>query len=124
MIDFDEIGAELKKFGTDADIILPAIGRIWKTLQKLEPADRASLIADIEGAGAQLSVIGTAIKAIESEDDMQKVGGIMQLARIITASFAVAARLEGDAQTVLEADWSVNKPDAILIFNTLKGTTA
>ena len=124
-LDFDAIGDDLAKIGADSKIVFPALGRIYAEYQKLEPTTRASLVADVHALAAQVTALGTALAALEADDDVQKLGGAIQFASTLAQAAGIATRVSKDLQKVAGADYAVIKPDALLILNTLeKGPSA
>jgi hypothetical protein len=122
-LDFEAIGDDLSKLGAESKIVFPALGRIYAEYQKLEPTTRASLVADIHALAAQFGAMGTALAALEADDEVQKLGGAVQFARTLAQAASIGTRVAKDLQAVAGADYAVIKPDALLILNTLhKGT--
>ncbi len=121
-IDFDAIGNDLARFGSEGKTVFAALGRIHAAYLKLETSTRASLLADVETLTDQVKAISLALKALEQDDDMQKLGGAIQLARTLAQAGPIASRVETDLKTVMGDDWSVVRPDVLLLINTIKGT--
>ena len=120
-IDFDEIGDDLEKIGRNGKIVFSALGQIHGEYRKLEPTARASMVADVKTLSTQLLAIGIAMDALEQDDDIQKLGGAVQLARTLAQAVPIAKRVMKDLESVAGADYAVIKPQAITIINALEG---
>lgn len=120
--DLVPVATALARFSSKGIPVAAAVTKLYLLYQKLEPATKASIQADVDAIAASWAALDTALNNYKSADDFSKIEAVEAIIATIGTLAPLIGKIAKDGQTLFGADWPLIKPQIDIIVNTLKGT--
>jgi hypothetical protein len=121
--DLVPVATALARLSSKGIPVAAAVTKLYLLYQKLEPATKASIQADVDAIAASWAALDTALNNYKSADDFSKISAVEAIIATIGTLAPLIGKIAKDGQTLFGADWPLIKPQLDIIVNTLKGTT-